>query len=160
MNSAKTGFLWAVRILAASALLGQAPPDPPAVVGSLASADLGSFPAACECDFYRGGNDGKDAYAIAANPENLVFQTRRERSLVFANVLGELRTLELADRKTDADCRAKSRRFERWKSGSAEVVLDLRAIRAGAEACWYRGRMRVTAGERSATVRVIGACGC
>lgn len=157
MNAAKLGYLTATSVLASSVLFGQ---TAPAVVGSLAAEDLSAVPGACECEYYREPVESNDVYAAARIPENRVFGTRRERSAGFARVLGELLTLDLEKRKAEPDCRVKSPRVERWKTGSATVVLDLRVIHAGAEACWYRGRMRVTAGHRSETVRIVGACGC
>lgn len=156
MSVARIGSLCVVWVLASTGLLGQTGSS---VLGSLASDDLSAVPGACECELYRERPGSKDFYAAARIPENRVFETRRERSAGFARVLGELLTMDLEDRK-DGDCRRGSSRVERWKAGSATVVLDLRVIRAGAEACWYRGRLRVTAGKRSETVRVVGACGC
>jgi hypothetical protein len=101
-------------------------------------------------DYYRAAADGKDR----------VFQTRKDRTLGFVKIDKQLVTLDLADTSGDRDCRVKSRRVERWTSPSASVVLELRVTGAGAEACWFQGQMRVTAGKRTEVVAVTGVCGC
>jgi hypothetical protein len=148
--------MWPVFVVALLALT----PAPPSRVGSLADQDLATFPKSCDCEFYRGAVSRDDYYRAAAEGKDRVFETRKDRTLGFVKIDGQLVTLDLADTSGDRDCRVKSRRVERWTSPSASVVLDLRVTTPGAEACWYQGRMRVTSQKRTEVVVVTGSCGC
>lgn len=148
--------MWPALVVAALALTAASPSR----VGSLGGEDLGTYPKTCECELYRGAIASQDVYRAAAEGKGTVFETRKERTLGFVKIDGALVTLDLLDRSGDRDCRAKSRRVERWTSPTASVVLDLRVTKPGAEACWYRGTMRVTSGKRTEVVAVTGACGC
>jgi len=99
-------------------------------------------------------------YQAAAEGKGRVFETRKDRTLGFVKIDGQLFTLDLADISGDRDCRVKARRVEKWTSPAGSVVLELRVTTPGAETCWYQGRMRITAVKRTEVVVVTGACGC
>ena len=52
------------------------------------------------------------------------------------------------------------RQREQWIGGTTSVALEYRGTSSGEEACWFKGKMRVTAGGRTSETAVTGACGC
>ncbi len=128
----------------------QATPSPALVIDALSEAELSSAPFECDCDFNRGRGDGR----------TVVFATRGHRTRGLAKIDGTMVQLHLAT-KTDAGaCRKGRRHEERWTDGSASVDLDAVVTGSGEEACWYRGRMTVTKGDRRERIAVTGSCGC
>ncbi len=149
------GFVAAlsVTVLAVGSAAGRdglrGPPESPAI-GALQEDDLGSLPYRCECEFFRGPINGATT----------VFATRQERTVAFARVGGRVVMLRRDGKPSDPTCRKNALKRERWAGDAASVVLDLRATKPGEEACWFAGRMNLTAGGRTASTKVSGACGC
>jgi len=121
-----------------------------ASIETLRAENLESLPYMCECEFFRGPINGATT----------VFATRRERTVALAMLDGRLVTLHRDGKPAKSICRKNVSYHERWVGGPWAVVLDQRATGPGEEACWYGGKMTVTAGNRTASTSVSGACGC
>ena len=131
------------------------------LAGDLSGADLRIYRSACECELVRGAMKWADADTAASNPKNVVFASREDRGAAFVTVEGALVRFALVERQGEFDCLSHPSRVERWQSESGvKLRLKLRAVQAGAEACWYQGTMTVTSGKKSQTIPVTGSCGC
>jgi hypothetical protein len=119
-------------------------------IGTLQQEDYKSLPYICECEFYWGPINGA----------NTVFATRRERTVGFVMLDGQLVTLQRNGKPNNASCRKNARTRERWVGGPTAVALDLHATGPGEESCWFKGRMSVAVGGRTTSVNISGACGC
>jgi hypothetical protein len=119
-------------------------------IGALGQDDLRSLPYMGECEFFRGPINGA----------NTVFATRRQRAVALILVDGRAVTLQRDGKAHDPGCGRNVRTRERWIGDVAAVVLDYRATGPGAEACWFKGTMRVAVGGRTASTPISGACGC
>jgi hypothetical protein len=147
----------AALLFAAAAGDGRSPP----LIGNLAGADLTAYPSACECEFVRGAIEWGDVYTASADRHNVVFATREERRAAFMSLDGTLVRFELVERWGEGDCKAGATRVERWQglSGSS-LKVELRTLRPGEEACWYRGKLTAKSGKRTQSIPITGACGC
>jgi hypothetical protein len=119
-------------------------------LGTPREGHLNSLTYMCECEFYRGPIYG----------ETMVFATRRERTVGFAVVDGQLVTLQRDGRPADTICRKSVRYRERWVSSAATIVLDQRVTGSGEESCWYKGKLSLTVDGRMVSIPISGACGC
>jgi hypothetical protein len=119
-------------------------------IDTLGAESLQSLPYECECEFYRGPIEGATT----------VFATRSHQTVAFAKIDGQTLTLRRGGTAEHSSCLERVRQRERWIGGTASVALDYRVTRSGEEACWFRGKMRVTVGGRTAETAVTGACGC
>ena len=122
------------------------------IIGTMSASapDLSSAPFECDCEFYRG----------PVNGDAIVFATRGHRTRGLARIDGQTRSLHLVTKRSDEECRNGRRFRERWSDGTVTIALDGVVTAPGAEACWYRGKMTVTAGRRTGTIAVTGSCGC
>ena len=120
------------------------------LIGTVTREDMKGLQQRCECEFYRGPIDGTTT----------VLATWEGRTRALASIKGLLTRLELVKVEGDTACRANAKLSQSWRAEAMTVLLQLSAERPGAEACWYRGTMHVTAGGQTETVRVTGACGC
>jgi hypothetical protein len=138
-------------LLAASQVFGSEHPraEPPAI-GTLREENFQSLPYMCECEFFHGPINGTTT----------VFATRKQRTVAFAMIDGQIVTLQRDGKPATTTCRNNARYRERWIAGPAAVVLDYHATGSGAESCWFEGKMSIADGRRTASIPVIGACGC
>lgn len=119
-------------------------------IGTIPMENLQSLPYRCECEFYRGPINGATT----------VFATRRERVVAFVMIDGQLVTLQRNGKPRNPSCAKNVRFHERWVGGPTSVVLDLHVTGPGEEACWFKGKMSMAVGGRTASTSVSGACGC
>ena len=122
----------------------------PLAIDTLRDEDLQSLPYMCECEFFRGPINGATT----------VFATRKERTVAVAIIDGQRVMFQRDGKPANSNCRKNARYHERWVAGHTAIVLDYRATRSGEEACWFEGKMTVTAGNRVALTSASGACGC
>src|SRR5262245_11806628 len=120
------------------------------IIGTLSATDLSAAPFECDCEFYRGHGSG----------DTMVFATRAHRTRGLAKIDGRILSLRLMSKQSDSDCRTGRRFGERWSAGSVSIHLQGVVTTSGAEACWYRARMTVTADSHDESIPVTGSCGC
>ena len=122
----------------------------PVSIDTLGAETLQLLPYECECEFYRGPIDGGTS----------VFATRSHGTVAFAKIDGQILTLRRGGMAQHSSCLKNVRQREQWIGGTASVALEYRGTRSGEEACWFKGKMRVTVGGRTSETAVTGACGC
>lgn len=47
-----------------------------------------------------------------------------------------------------------------WEAAGTTLAIALITDGPGDESCWFRGLLTVNKGSRSATRKIVGACGC
>jgi hypothetical protein len=105
----------------------------------------------CPCEFDLGAQiDGETALIVDRNGEG---------QRAFANIEGAF--LELRNTTPfESSCTLGRLSRATWEAAGVTLQIALLADGEGEESCWFRGLLTVTSGPRSATRKIIGACGC
>jgi hypothetical protein len=105
----------------------------------------------CPCEFDLGTKiDGE---------VGLIIDRNGEEQRAFANIGGSV--LELKNTvRFESTCAAGKLVTASWSFGDVDLKIRVLTGGEGEESCWYRGLLTVTRGDRGATRKIVGACGC
>jgi hypothetical protein len=106
----------------------------------------------CPCEFDLGTQvDGEIGLIIDRNGEG---------QQALANIDGTIARFRNSGEFRERDCKPGTLVTSTWSGSGVTLKVVLITDRPGEEACWYHGLLTVTRGERSATRKIVGACGC